>query len=111
MAISFQNVWNQHSSYYGGPTVNIPHKVLLSKADKKYLMEMADEEGKKFLEAHTELYADYEVTAHDYGVVGDGNTDDTAAIQAAINAGVPIPPGNYLITFEKEDGPALWDQI
>lgn len=38
----------------------------------------------------------------DYGAVGDGVTDDTAAIQAAVNAGknVVLPPAssNYLVT-------------
>lgn len=106
MAISFQNVWNQ--AIYD--TVNLySQKVLLSETQKDQLMKYATESQKMYLEANT---LPYEVgTAHDYGVVGDGNTDDTAAIQAAINAGVPIPPGNYLITSEKEDEPALWDQI
>lgn len=48
------------------------------------------------------------VDVRDYGAMGDGSTDDTAAIQAAINsaptgAGVPpvdiiMPPGTYRIT-------------
>lgn len=35
-----------------------------------------------------------------YGAKGDGVTDDTAAIQAAINSGLPVffPPGQYKIT-------------
>lgn len=38
-----------------------------------------------------------------YGAVGDGSTDDTAAIQAAITATAPggtcyLPPGTYLVT-------------
>ncbi|GEM_PF-6927026 len=36
-----------------------------------------------------------------YGAVGDGVTDDSAAIQAAIDAGAPLyfPPGTYLLTL------------
>ena len=37
----------------------------------------------------------------DFGAVGDGTTDDTAAIQAAFNSGIKhilIPPGTYRIT-------------
>ena len=40
------------------------------------------------------------VSVKDFGAVGDGVTDDTAAIQAAIAASESIyfPPGNYVIT-------------
>ena len=44
------------------------------------------------------------VSVKDFGAVGDGVTDDTAAIQAAINYGVLqsnvvlMPSGNYLVT-------------
>lgn len=33
-----------------------------------------------------------------FGVMGDGVTDDTAALQVALNAGIPLyfPPGTYL---------------
>ena len=52
------------------------------------------------------------VSVKDFGAVGDGVTDDTAAIQAAIdslpiNGGmVSIPPGNYIIssTIELRSG-------
>jgi len=40
------------------------------------------------------------VSVKDFGAVGDGTTDDTAAIQAAINTGasVYLPTGTYKIT-------------
>lgn len=40
------------------------------------------------------------VSVKDFGAVGDGVTDDTAAIQAALNVGqsVYIPPGTYLFS-------------
>ena len=39
------------------------------------------------------------VSVKDFGAVGDGVTDDTAAIQAAITAGNAIfPPGSYALT-------------
>jgi hypothetical protein len=42
------------------------------------------------------------VSVKDFGAVGDGVTDDTAAIQTAINASVAkelfLPAGNYLVT-------------
>lgn len=39
------------------------------------------------------------VSVRDFGAVGDGVTDDTAAIQAAINAGsIFVPDGTYLVS-------------
>lgn len=40
------------------------------------------------------------ISVKDYGAVGDGVTNDTAAIQAAINTGKTIffPQGSYIIT-------------
>lgn len=37
---------------------------------------------------------------HDFGAVGDGITDDTTALQAALDAKVPVyvPPGVYIVT-------------
>lgn len=40
------------------------------------------------------------VSVKDFGAVGDGVTDDTAAIQAAITAGnVTFPPGDYVMSW------------
>jgi hypothetical protein len=41
------------------------------------------------------------VSVKDFGAIGDGTTDDTTAIQNALNSGVPfvlMPPGTYLVT-------------
>ena len=41
------------------------------------------------------------ISVKDFGAVGDGVTDDTAAIQTALNSGaglVSIPPGDYKVT-------------
>lgn len=47
---------------------------------------------------HNRMINKIGVSVKDFGAVGDGVTDDTAAIQAAINAGdqaVIFPPGDY----------------
>ena len=48
--------------------------------------------------AHYRMIAGAPINVVDYGAVGDGVTDDTAAIQAAINTGGPIvfPAGGYI---------------
>lgn len=44
--------------------------------------------------------SEYTANVKDYGAIGDGVTDDTAAIQDAIDSGKPvfIPPGTYLVS-------------
>jgi hypothetical protein len=55
------------------------------------------------------------VSVKDFGAVGDGVTDDTAAIQAALDSGassVSIPQGNYSITgLEIKSGSVLAELI
>lgn len=51
-------------------------------------------------ELKSDMHADYVLNVKDYGAKGDGATDDTAAIQSALNKGGTIyfPPGRYKTT-------------
>jgi hypothetical protein len=53
------------------------------------------------------------INALDYGAVGDGTTDDTTAIQAAVTAaaGIPVyfPQGTYRVTSTINCGPVAYD--
>lgn len=55
--------------------------------------------------SHVGLFGEIAVSVREFGAIGDGVADDTAAIQAAINAAgsgpvktVVLPPGTYLVT-------------
>lgn len=50
------------------------------------------------------LGVEHGVSVRDFGALGDGSTDDTTAIQAALDAGglVIFPPGTYKITASLE---------
>lgn len=52
--------------------------------------------------AHNRMIRGSYVNVFDYGAVGDGTTDDTAALQAAVTAAagnaLVIPDGNYFVT-------------
>ena len=59
--------------------------------------------------AHNRMIEGSAINARDFGAVGDGVADDTAALQAALNEGVSvfIPAGTYKITdtlFTKSNG-------
>ena len=58
------------------------------------------------------------VNLKDFGAVGDGVTDDTAAIRAAFlfasgrpGAGVKIPPGKYLLSESLPPTPPALGEI
>ncbi len=55
--------------------------------------------------SHLGLYSEMVLSVRDFGAVGDGVTDDTSAIQDALDAAelgsiktVVFPPGNYLVS-------------
>ncbi|OXI37337.1 right-handed parallel beta-helix repeat-containing protein [Burkholderia aenigmatica] len=60
---------------------------------------------------------DLPMSVRRFGVMGDGVTDDTAALQVALNAGIPLyfPPGTYLynttLTATASIVGAGWDSI
>lgn len=60
---------------------------------------------RKLSDIKSDMHADYVLNVKDYGAVGDGTTDDTTAIQAAIDSAastlamaVYFPAGTYVIT-------------
>jgi hypothetical protein len=65
----------------------------------------------QILESCKSLSNAFAANVRDYGAVGDGTTDDTAAMQAAIDTGrkVVMPAGTYKITTALH--PASYDQV
>ena len=62
---------------------------------------MTDESSQQTEEANTDIHNDTGlISVKSYGALGDGSTDDTDAIQTAINSGDTIyfPKGTYLIS-------------
>lgn len=62
--------------------------------------------------AHNRMIEGAYVNVLDYGAKGDGSTDDTAAIQAALNAAslggvVYFPKGEYVVSTLTHTGPAI----
>lgn len=86
----------------GGPP-DPGHSKMWVRADSPNTLRFTDDSG---ADAHLGLYSAMVISVRDFGAVGDGVTDDTAAIQTALDAAalhggiqtVIIPPGNYVVT-------------
>lgn len=70
----------------------------MTRAKSKQITHKLDATGAATVNLHSKLGES--VSVKDFGAVGDGVTDDTAAIQAAITAGVHVyvPSGTYKVT-------------
>lgn len=96
-----------HGKYFVGTWLKTTEATRLnSKSDK---IAVLDSSGwiyyRKLSDIKSDMNADYILNVKDYGAKGDGTTDDTAAIQAAIDAAestlkmaVYFPAGTYIIS-------------
>lgn len=79
--------------------------VVLSAVDVGAIEEVNRKRGTRITLSHKDVGAEREHTFNvkDYGAKGDGKTDDTAAVAAAVNAGsgvgsvITFPPGEYMM--------------
>lgn len=85
-----------------GATANSPDATLLSRANHTGTQAISTVANLQSTLDSKVAHGDLMLNAKDYGALGDGSTDDTAAIQSALNAlstggWLHVPAGNYIV--------------